>query len=101
MEAIDLLITVGDARVFERSPQGRAGFVAAHAAPTIGARCGGGDAFNSGCAMCSLVCSPWSFTATQRPGSLTRPLDKDVPSKITAPHRSIQAVTVSPKKNTP
>jgi hypothetical protein len=37
----------------------------------------------------------------QRRGSLISPLDKEVPSKITAPHSSIQAVTLSPKNNTP
>lgn len=44
-----------------------------------------------------IQCAP----AHQRLGSLTSPLESDVPSKITAPHSSIQTLTDSPKNSTP
>lgn len=39
--------------------------------------------------------------AYRRPGRRKRPVDKAVPQTMTAPHSSIQPVTVSPRNNTP
>lgn len=43
----------------------------------------------------------WLGRAGYLPGSRSSPVDSAVPQTITAPHRSIQPVTASPRNNTP